>query len=114
MAKLSPLGEKLDEVRDRIAAAAIKARREPSEITLVAVTKTAGPEQIREILQLGVGDLGENRVQQMAQRAGQLTEFLQRRQAFGESAPVPEKVRWHMIGHLRSGTRPSSCCRSSA
>jgi pyridoxal phosphate enzyme (YggS family) len=101
VAKKSPLGEKLDEVRDRIAAAAIKARREPSEITLVAVTKTAGPEQIREILQLGVRDLGENRVQQMAQRAGQLTEFLQRRQAFGETAPPPEKVRWHMLGHLQ-------------
>ncbi len=101
MAKRSPLGEKLDEVNDRIAAAAIKARREPSEVTLVAVTKTAGPEQIREIVQLGVTDLGENRVQQMAQRAAQLTELMQRRQAFGESSPVPEKVRWHMIGHLQ-------------
>ncbi len=101
MAKRSPLGEKLDEVRDRIAAAAVKAKRDPAEVTLVAVTKTAGPEQIREILQLGVSDLGENRVQQMAQRAGQLTEFLQRRQSFGEVPATPEKVRWHMLGHLQ-------------
>ena len=49
-------------------------------MTLVAVTKTAAPEQIREILQLGVGDLGESRVQVLTQRAAQLNEFLQRRQ----------------------------------
>jgi pyridoxal phosphate enzyme (YggS family) len=100
----------LDEVKDRIAAAATKAKREPGEVTLVAVTKTAGLEQIREILSLGVADLGENRVQQLAQRAGQVNEFLQRRQAFsggGGEAPAPgavtspDKIRWHMIGHLQ-------------
>ena len=103
MAKRSPLAEKLDEVKDRIAAAAVKAKREPSEVTLIAVTKTAGPEQIRELLSLGVTDLGESRVQQLAQRAGQVTEFMQRRQSFGETAKPEktEKVRWHMIGHLQ-------------
>jgi pyridoxal phosphate enzyme (YggS family) len=100
VAKRSPLAEKLDEVRSRIAAAATKAKREPSEITLVAVTKTAGLEQIREILSLGITDVGESRVQQLAQRAAQVNESLQRRQTFGD-APMPEKVRWHMIGHLQ-------------
>jgi pyridoxal phosphate enzyme (YggS family) len=100
VAKRSPLSEKLDEVRDRIAQAAIKAKREPSEVTLIAVTKTAGPEQIREVLQLGIGDLGENRVQQLVQRAGQLNEFLTR-QLSGGNATVPDKIRWHMIGHLQ-------------
>jgi pyridoxal phosphate enzyme (YggS family) len=104
VAKRSPLAEKLDEVRARIAAAATAAKRDPNEVTLVAVTKTAGPEQIRELISLGVADLGENRVQQLAQRAGQVTEFLSRRQAFAESpagAPPVEKVRWHMLGHLQ-------------
>ena len=100
VAKRSPLAEKLDEVRDRIAAAATKAKRDPAEITLIAVTKTAGLEQIRESLQLGIADLAESRVQHLAQRAGQLNEFLQRRQAFGD-AVVPEKIRWHMVGHLQ-------------
>jgi pyridoxal phosphate enzyme (YggS family) len=100
VAKRTPLAEKLDEVRSRIAAAAVKAKRDPADVTLVAVTKTAAPEQIREILQLGVVDLAENRVQQLTQRAGQVDEFLKRRQAFGDSG-VPEKVRWHMIGHLQ-------------
>jgi hypothetical protein len=100
MAKRSPLAEKLDQVRDRIAAAAAKAKREPSEITLVAVTKTAAPEQIREILQLGIADLGESRVQVLAQRAAQLNEFVARRAVHGDGV-FPDKIRWHMIGHLQ-------------
>ncbi len=101
MAKRSPLAEKLDEVKDRIAAAAIKAKREPSEITLVAVTKSAAPEQIREILTLGVTDLGESRVQVLTQRAGQINEFFQRRRSLGDVEKPPGQIRWHMIGHLQ-------------
>ena len=100
MAKKSPLAEKLDEIRERIANAAVKARREPGEITLVAVTKTAAPDQIREILQLGVSDLGESRVQVLLQRAGQMNEFFQRRMVHGDGTANP-KLRWHMIGHLQ-------------
>lgn len=104
MAKQSPLAEKLDEIRSRIAAAAVKAKREPGGVTLVAVTKSAAPEQIREMLSLGVYDLGESRVQVLTQRAGQLDEFLKRRQLHSSEAAAPappEKVRWHMIGHLQ-------------
>jgi pyridoxal phosphate enzyme (YggS family) len=98
--KRSPLAENLDQVREKIAAACAKAKREPSEVTLVAVTKYAAPEQVREILQLGVGDLGESRVQQLTQRAAQLNEFHARRLAHGDGV-VSEKLRWHMIGHLQ-------------
>src|SRR4029079_7302322 len=102
VAKRSPLAEKLEEVKGRIAEAATKARREPGEVTLVAVTKTAAPEQIREILQLGVADLGESRVQVLTQRAAQLNEVHQRQLARrGTEGGVPEKIRWHMIGHLQ-------------
>jgi pyridoxal phosphate enzyme (YggS family) len=90
----------LEQVRQRIADAAARARREPSEITLVAVTKTAGPEQIREIVQLGVGDLAESRVQVLTQRAAQLNEFYARRQAHGDEPSAP-RLRWHMVGHLQ-------------
>ena len=100
MAKRTPLAEKLDEVRARIAGAAAKAKRDPSDVQLIAVTKSAAPEQIREILQLGVVDLAEGRVQQLTQRAGQVDEFIKRRQAFGDSG-VPQQVRWHMVGHLQ-------------
>jgi pyridoxal phosphate enzyme (YggS family) len=100
MAKRSPLAEKLLEVKERIVAAADKAKRDPAGITLVAVTKTAAPEQVREVLQFGIADLGESRVQMLAQRTAQVNEFMQRRIAHGEGV-VAEKLRWHMIGHLQ-------------
>ena len=102
MAKNSPLAERLADVKDRIAKACAKAGREASEVTLIAVTKTAAPEQIREIVQLGVSDLGESRVQVLTQRAAQMNEQLQRRMTHGaDAAKPPDKVRWHMIGHLQ-------------
>src|SRR3954449_4434009 len=99
--KSTPLSSNLDEVKDRIAKACAKAKREPAEVTLVAVTKTAAPEQMREILQLGVADLGESRVQVLAQRASQVNEFHQRRLQHGDGEGIPPKLRWHMLGHLQ-------------
>jgi pyridoxal phosphate enzyme (YggS family) len=104
LAKKSILAERLDEIRNNIAGACAKAKRDVSEVTLIAVTKTAGPETIREIVQLGVYDLGESRVQQLIQRASQVNEFLQRRQTHGDEkdpASPPKRLRWHMIGHLQ-------------
>jgi pyridoxal phosphate enzyme (YggS family) len=100
VAKRSPLAEKLDQVRQRIADACAAAKREPGDVTLVAVTKSAAPEQVREIIQLGVTELGESRVQVLTQRAAQVNEFQQRRIQHGE-APASAKIRWHMIGHLQ-------------
>src|SRR4051812_44749784 len=100
VAKRSPLAEKLEDVRERIARACAAAKRDPAEVTLVCVTKTAAPEQVRELLQLGVGDLGESRVQQLTQRALQLNEFHARRVQHGDEGVAP-KLRWHMIGHLQ-------------
>lgn len=94
------LAERLADVRDRIADAAKRSGREAAEVLMVAVTKYAPPEQIREILKLGVGDLGENRVQQLAQRAGQLGEFHSRALAGGDKT-IATKLRWHLIGHLQ-------------
>ena len=97
----SQLADRLNELRDRVADACARAKREPGEVTLIAVTKSAGPEQIRELLGLGVADLGENRVQQLQQRAAQLNEYLARRQKGGEADGMPARIRWHMIGHLQ-------------
>lgn len=102
VARKSPLAEKLGELQNRVAEAAARAKRDPSEVTLIAVTKTAPPDQIREILQLGILDLGENRVQQLTQRAAQLQEMTARRSQYSEGdAPDPPKPRWHMIGRLQ-------------
>lgn len=98
--KKSELAERLDNVRKRIAAACARAKRDPSEVTLVAVTKNAVPEQIREVIQLGVTDLGESRVQVLSQRGAQINEYFQRRVQLGDLPTMP-KIRWHMIGHLQ-------------
>jgi PLP dependent protein len=100
VAAKSELAEKLKSLQERIARSCDKAKREPGEVTLVAVTKYGGPEQIRELLQLGVADLGESRVQNLVQRAAQINEFHARKIAAGDDK-VPAKIRWHMIGHLQ-------------
>jgi PLP dependent protein len=100
VAKRSPLAENLDLVKEKIASACAKAGRQVSEVTLIAVTKSAAPEQIREVLQLGIGDLGESRAQVLQQRVATVNEFYQRRQNAGDEAFAP-RLRWHMIGHLQ-------------
>lgn len=72
------------EVRDRIAAASARGGR-GEEVRLVAVTKTFGPEAVRAASAAGVGDVGENKVQ----------EALDKMDAAGAA------VRWHLIGHLQ-------------
>ncbi len=99
-------------VMDRIAAAAGRHGRRPSDVVCVAVTKTATPDQIRQVVEMGHADLGENRVQHLIQRVAQLEEFLNRRKTLAMVAPQrdsnpPATVRWHMIGHLqRNKVRP--------
>lgn len=101
MAKTESLTERLDAVRVRIKAACERAKRDPKDVTLIAVTKSAGPEAIREIISLGVHDLGESRVQQLQQRASQMLESASRRRVHASEAPAGQQVRWHMIGHLQ-------------
>jgi pyridoxal phosphate enzyme (YggS family) len=104
VAKNSPLAVRLSEIRERLEKACAQAGRGASEVTLIAVTKTAAPEQIREILQLGVGDLGESRAQVLTQKVAQVNEFYQRQKARGEDeavAALAPRLRWHMIGHLQ-------------
>ena len=99
-AKRTPLAENLEAVQSRIEDACAKAKRHAGEVLLVAVTKTAPPEAIRELMALGVGDFGENRVQQLAQRAAQLNEF-HARKAGSKNSGMAERLRWHMIGRLQ-------------
>lgn len=98
------LSERYASVRDRIANAAKRAGTDPRSVVLVAVTKYAEPDQIRELISLGHADFGENRVQQLTQRAAMIDEWLARQHtlpATGHARPTPDSVRWHMIGHLQ-------------
>ncbi|MBN1770222.1 MAG: YggS family pyridoxal phosphate-dependent enzyme [Deltaproteobacteria bacterium] len=79
--------KRLAEVRETIAAAARRAGRDPAAVTLVAVSKTHGPEAIRAAFAAGQLDFGENYTQELAAKRAAL-------------ADLPG-LRWHMIGHLQ-------------
>ena len=74
-------------VRERIAAAARASGRQPDEIRLIAVSKTFGPDAVRDAYAAGQRDFGENKVQ----------EALQKQERTGDLA-----INWHLIGHLQS------------
>lgn len=78
------LQQRLELVRERVAAACQRAGRRPEEVTVVAVTKTVSSDIARLLPALGVVHLGENRPQELWKKA----------------AAVPG-VRWHLIGHLQ-------------
>ncbi|UCD76551.1 MAG: YggS family pyridoxal phosphate-dependent enzyme [Phycisphaerales bacterium] len=103
MPEKADLKDRLAAVRERIASAARRGGRRPEDIVLVAVTKYASMDQLRQLIELGHIDLGESRVQQLAHRVAQIEEFLQRHHQLstGRSPDFPELVRWHMIGHLQ-------------
>ena len=58
----------------------------PAHVSLVAVSKTHGPEMIREAYAAGQRHFGENKVQELTAKADEL----------------PKDIVWHMIGHLQS------------
>lgn len=78
------LPERVAEVRARIAAAVVRGGRGQA-VTLVAVTKTHGPEAVEAAVAAGVPDVGENRVQE----------------ALTKMEAVHVQARWHLIGHLQ-------------
>ncbi|MGH9846938.1 MAG: YggS family pyridoxal phosphate-dependent enzyme [Blastocatellia bacterium] len=85
------LQENLASIQQRIAAACGRAGREPSEITLIAVSKTVPADRIREAIQCGVRVFGENRVQEAGAKIAQLG-----------MEPGAVEIQWHLIGHLQS------------
>jgi hypothetical protein len=76
----------LRDVRDRLAAAAARSGRTAQAARLVAVTKTVGEDVIRVLAGAGQKDLGENRAQQLRDRAAALADL---------------RLAWHMIGRLQ-------------
>ena len=82
------IAEHIRDVEERIVGAALRAGRNPREISLIAVTKTVSPDRIREAYDAGVRLFGENRVQEFATKAQVLADL--------------KATEWHMIGHLQS------------
>ena len=81
------IAEKLPEVEEKIEAA--KAGRTPQiteDVQLVAVTKNHDVAAMREAIDAGVTDIGENRIQE----------------AMGKYETLGRQVTWHLIGHLQT------------
>src|SRR5262245_41699780 len=74
-------------VYERIGRAAQRSRRRPDDITLIAVSKTIDPAWIQEAVDAGITNLGENRVQEAAEKVYRVTS---------------RGLCWHLIGHLQS------------
>jgi PLP dependent protein len=74
-----------EDVVARMAAAAIRAGRDPADVKLVAITKTVPKERVRAAVAAGLSVLGENRVQEAA-----------------EKRPAVDGATWHLVGPLQS------------
>lgn len=78
--------ENLDVIKNNISLACKKSGRSEAEVTVLAVTKTRSAEEINRAIELGITDIGENRVQEL----------------MNKYADVKSGVRWHLIGRLQT------------
>jgi len=85
---MNGIAERLARVRERVDYAARLAGREPQDVRLVAVSKKAPPEAIREAYEAGQRLFGENYAQEFATKSDALADLTD--------------IEWHFIGHLQS------------
>jgi len=94
----SKISERIKHIQDTIKSTCARTGKDPCRIKLVVVTKSADFEGIKEVVRLGLSELGENRVQRLRRVSAEVDEFLRQN---GEDSQLPDKIRWHMIGHLQ-------------
>lgn len=89
------IAQNMEQIHERIRAACSRANRPPDSVRLLAVSKTVGPDSIREAFAAGQTAFGENRVQE----------------ALAKVELAPSGLQWHLIGHLQSNkVRPAAAC----
>ncbi len=79
------IAKNLKLVQEQIASALERTGRDGQDTALIAVSKTKPVSMILEAYEQGIRDFGENKVQELTDKYGQL----------------PKDIRWHMIGHLQ-------------
>ncbi len=82
---MQTISKNIDQLKEKIAAAAVKADRDPEDILLLAVSKTIPTDRIKLAREAGQIDFGENRVQEAREKIPEL----------------PEDITWHLVGHLQ-------------
>ncbi len=88
---MTTIGNNLQQVRSRIDAACAAAGREAGSVSLLAVSKTFGPEAVREAALAGQRRFGENYVQEAVEKMAQVA-----------AMQLPQALEWHCIGPLQS------------
>ena len=78
LAMLPRLSQRVEFLRDHL----------PDSVRFMAVSKTFGPDRVREAYECGIRDFGENRVQEAAEKRAALSDLTD--------------IRWHLIGQLQS------------
>ena len=79
------VAERIGRIRESVSRACLKAGRRPDSVTLIGVTKTRTPEEIKPAIEAGLDDLGENYLQEAREKVRKLP-----------------GVRWHLIGNLQN------------
>ena len=78
--------QNIEEIRGRMAQAAVRSGRKPEDVLLIAVTNLHEPDEIEEAIAAGVTDIAENKVQEIQKKFDQ----------------IHSPVNWHLIGHLQT------------
>lgn len=81
--------ENIKDIEENILKACKKAGRNRDEVTLIAVSKTQTIDKIEEVLETGILNLGENKVQELVSKIEALNQ------------DKHKNIKWHMIGHLQ-------------
>ena len=83
--------ENVVRINERISEAYSKIKREPRQIVIVAVSKNRSVEEIKEAIEAGITDIGENKVQEALLKFNVL-----------QASQYAGRIKWHMVGHLQS------------
>ena len=95
---MTNIAARIKQIKGAINSACMRAGRDPGNVKLVVVTKSADIEAVKEVIQLGFTDLGENRVQQLKKISTEVADFLHRPDG---GSDAQKEINWHMIGHLQ-------------
>jgi pyridoxal phosphate enzyme (YggS family) len=95
---MSKITERIERIKENIGSACARSDRDPANVKLVVVTKSADFERVKQVIKLGFTELAENRAQQLKKVAAQTDEFLA---GANTNHNLPKKIKWHMIGHLQ-------------
>ncbi|HET7725674.1 MAG TPA: YggS family pyridoxal phosphate-dependent enzyme [Propionibacteriaceae bacterium] len=84
---MSEVGERVAEIRAQVSAACVEAGRDAGEVRLLAVSKTRPAQTVRQAYEAGCRWFGENRLQELREKAGELAEL--------------RDLSWSVIGHVQ-------------